>query len=341
MHRYFSTFQAGLYEIVKLALKEAIPDVKIEFYKEDLVVYSSSYDLEYIKNLPFFNNSFLAIKLFTNANVLNLDSQIDWALNSNQFAESLLNFRELSNRKFRIVLSQNNQMVPGDKHKLKQLIKDITDNTGLVYDPLLPDYEIWFFQKREGYGICGIRITKKSDYQSVLERGELRPELCYLINFLADPDKEDVYLDPFCGTGALPLSRAKYFEYKEIIASDIDIKRIQTKLSKPNERPLNFIVLDQNVLDISNLHVDKIVTDPPWGISESLSNTNKFYQEVLEQFNAILKNNGLVVLLVSSKIELGSIMKNTNFKLEEKYKTYVGGQEVYIYKLRKLNEETA
>ena len=61
------------------------------------------------------------------------------------------------------------------------------------------------------------RITEKS-----LQKGELRPELAYILAVLANLDSNKIVMDPFCGHGSIPRQIVKNFKYNMCFASDND-----------------------------------------------------------------------------------------------------------------------
>jgi tRNA G10 N-methylase Trm11 len=116
-------------------------------------------------------------------------------------------------------------------------------------------------------------------------KGELRPELANLLCWISDPNKKDVFLDPFAGSGAIPIERAKAFPYQKIIASDINADLFD-KLKKRFHKTTNKITIGKwDALHLTALideSIDKIVTDPPWGLfSHQEIDLKAFYTNML------------------------------------------------------------
>jgi tRNA G10 N-methylase Trm11 len=81
------------------------------------------------------------------------------------------------------------------------------------------------------------RLTRHTAYEKILNKGELHPEIAFLMNWLSEPDKNDIVLDPFCGSGSIPLKRILHFPTKQVFAFDCDKnmigivkKKIENKL---------------------------------------------------------------------------------------------------------------
>ena len=93
-----------------------------------------------------------------------------------------------------------------------------------------------------------------------------------------------------------------------------------------------------NLANIENNSVDKIVTDPPWGLHEGKNlDLPKFYLKMLEEFYRVTKTGGFIVILTAQKelieTQLGKL--KDNLKLVAKYNTLVSGKKAGVYKLER------
>lgn len=337
MSIYFSTFQIGFYKIIKDLLEKNLKNLKIFYHSEDLIVYKTDSNEEKVRSLAFLNNSFRYIKQFNSSNMISLEAQIGWAMQKDSFIKEIQNYFKDSKCKIRLVFSKFGKTQAIDAGLKEDLEELIIQNTNLSIHKTLSDYEIWFMERRESFGICGIRITKKPDYQQVLAKGELREELSYLLNYISEPKESDIYLDPFCGNGALSISRATHFPYKIIISSDIDISRINNNLKK---RELKFDSFEFKQADFfshkfGSMKFNKIVTDPPWGEEQMVGDLGEFYSKLLEKAKEIIVKNGIMILLVANKeFFIKTLEKFENeFKLDCEFKTYIGGRGVFVLRL--------
>jgi 23S rRNA G2445 N2-methylase RlmL len=243
---------------------------------------------------------------------------------------------------FRIIASDENEFVSVDKKLLAQVESKIIclKGTKLRVDPHRPQAEFWFLRRSENIGFFMLRLTKNITNKK-LPAGELRPELAYILCYLSEPDKSDIFLDPFAGHGSIPIERAKNFSYNMIFASDNDKNfkqiirdRIKTKKVNKTIIPKVLDALDMKVFE--NGFVSKIVTDPPWGLYENIKDITAFYTSMMKEFVRVLKTGGIIVLLTAKKDEYEKVIsKHSDLDLLEKYEILVSGKKSAIYKIKK------
>jgi len=228
-------------------------------------------------------------------------------------------------------------------HKLlKKLETVILQIRGMKLNIKRPDLEFWLLLRREKYGFFGIRITYPFRDESHREKGELRKEIAYLMNFISKPNPRDVVLDPFAGHGTIPLERAKNFPFKEIIAVDKDdylLSELKQKLKVFTGKIIIVMRGDAlNLKEIQNNSIDKIISDPPWGEYKEIPNLEKFYEAMLKEFSRILKPDGIIILLIGAKGIFENVLQNKfvkTFCLKRKYDILVSGKKAAIYQIVK------
>jgi len=133
--------------------------------------------------------------------------------------------------------------------------------------------------------------------------------------------------------------------YRKIIASDNNpelIGNLKNRLEHLDKRRNieNFIVKSCDALNLDFLSddsINKIVTDPPWGLFfDKIANLESFYNALMREFFRVLAKNGLLVMLVSkNNVFENALKRNTDkFKLLLTYSTLVSGQKASVYKIR-------
>lgn len=340
MNEYFSTFASGLGEVIKAALKDKIPDIEIKLLLDGLVVYGSNLESNKVKEIRFFNNSFVLLSLIRGLNNNPLRAMMKQVLRNPDLAVKVKKYILKQNCSFRVVTSQENQLVSVDNNLLRNLEELFSKTTGLRVNRTNPDYEIWFLWRSEGYGFAGLRITRNPNYEKTLHKGELRPELANLMCFLAEPKTTDVILDPFAGYGAIPIECSKSFFVKKVIASEKDktvFEILKERVSRTNSKVVigRWDALNLNSLSANS--IDKIITDPPWGFySEQNKNLEVFYGDTLKEFTKVLKSGGLMIILTAQKELFERVLKNfSELQLVEKYNLLVSGKKAAIFKIKK------
>lgn len=340
MTTYYSTYSSGLSEVVQAALVQQLKDAKISLTLDGLIVYESDRPLQQIRNIRFFNNTFLLLHLFKG---LRGDS-IPYMMNTILKKPGMIQFPRWAIKGsafFRIMASKENQTVPIHRETLVRLENFFSHRLGLRVQRSKPDVEVWFLERNEGYGFLGIRLTRTHAAEKNLQRGELRSELSHILCLISEPKKEDVFLDPFAGSGAIAIERARSFPFRQVIASDHDKEAMKKLRNRLRELGLNVTVGDwqaQNLKALSDHMVDKIVTDPPWGLyaAQDAAGLEKIYAEMLAEFSRVLKPEGMAVILMGQKEIFERILGDQpDFLLADKYDILVSGKKAAIYKILK------
>jgi len=230
MTSYFSTFITGFDKVVEKALIDRLKDVQIELLTDGLVIYKTTAKPDEIKNLKFLNNSFVLLRKFEHVSGHSIKDILKALIKDNNL-ENIINRSFSKHLKFRIRATVKNQFVSIDKNILRNLEEKVTRTArNLIVDRSLPDIEFLITVRSEGFGLAGIQFSSRPNYEKTLEKGELYPELAYILCLISEPSKGDVFFDPFAGHGSIPAQRLR-FPYKEIHAGEID-RDLQRKLEK-------------------------------------------------------------------------------------------------------------
>jgi precorrin-6B methylase 2 len=343
MATYLSTFIVGLGTPVRRALEERIP-VRIELELDGAIVYETATEADVIRKLPFFNNSFQVMESFSDlaagCGEEVLGEMLAATLRSGSLPGSLP--RGLKGT-FRVVTAWSNRLVAVDRDLLERLERKLSTSRRLQPHRGRPDHELWLSYRSEGYGFLLLRLTSHAAHEKVLKKGELRPELAWMLCWLSEPREGELMLDPFCGSGAIPLMRATHFPRGLVLASDADAAQVEKLKAVVKQRDLRkrVVVRQADARDLSRYEtssIHKIVTDPPWGhFVELETDPETFYSEVLAELSRILMPEGILVILLSRNEVFPAILERMSGKLEltESYQILVSGKKTTVYKLRK------
>lgn len=337
MRTYLSTFISGFQNPVERLLKEKIHNVKIDLLLDGLVIYRTDQDVNKIKNLEFFNNSFFVLKSFQHTNEESLEKILQRVSEIRNINKSIRPFLTRKNKSFKIMVSQENRLVSVNKNLLQKIESKVKR---LRLNIKNPDTELWLLKRREDVAFFMLRLTKNTSNKN-LEKGELRPELAYLLCALSEPSKEDIFLDPFSGHGAIPITRARFFPAKMVFATDKQQNYKQYLNPKIVSRTVREKIipktLDARKMDFfEEGYITKIVTDPPWGEYEKIDDTYQLYKNMLKEFSRVLMKKGTIILLTSKKEDFEKALKNfKSLLLKEKYDILVSGKKAGVYKIIK------
>lgn len=341
MYTYYSSFVTGTQNVIKNNLN----DCNIQKLMDGGILYTTNKTPEEIEKIRFFNNTFMVVQIFEN---IDGRTPIEDMIENVNFDgnKSFLNYIKSKKRArtFHIFSSIENQLVSVDKKILGRFENELEKLTRLrtEFGKKVADLEFWFLYRTEKIGFFMLRITKN---KKKLEKGELRPELTNILSLISEPKEDDIFLDPFCGSGAIPLERSRMANFKGIFACDRneeEIKNLKEKIKSVKSKKLNksFFVkkLDFFENKFDDNYFTTIVTDPPWGFFEKVGNIELFHTKMFEEMHRILIKNGLIVILTANK---DLVTKNLNsmqlkLKLVETYDILVSGKKAAIYKIQKL-----
>ncbi|HYX25412.1 MAG TPA: hypothetical protein VFC23_14770, partial [Thermoanaerobaculia bacterium] len=207
MATYLSTFTAGLGVPVRRALQERLPGATIEGIElelDGLIVYEAAVDPAAIRNLPFFNNSFVVLKTFPGLGPERgpevLDEMLAAALRDAGLPRLVPGRLKGT---FRLVTAWSNALTAVDRELLEKVEARIAASGPpgrLRPHRGRPDHELWLSYRSEGHGFLLLRLTRHTAYEKVLEKGTLRPELAWMLCWLSEPREGELVLDPFCGS---------------------------------------------------------------------------------------------------------------------------------------------
>lgn len=327
MAEFVSTFTTGFKKVVEKNLPEIVSGCKILNIFDGIVHYKfngNSHDLE---KVVYFNNTFFVIKSWCNFSG-NFSTMVNDFCNENKY---LL----ISKGSFRTRFVRENQFEKVDKKLVIKVEENVLKRSKLKIDRVSPSTEIWFNIRREGFAFCGQLISKREFTEKNLNKGELRPELAYLMCCFAELKENDVIAEPFCGYGSIPIQLAKKFHFLHLYVSDIDEEKITVLKEKKYFKQNDFVSVEVqdafSLKQIKDNSVDVIISDPPWGFFEDVGDISLFYDKMFCSFKRILKNDGKMIILSARKDELEYAAEKNNYKIIEKVDTLVNGKKACVY----------
>lgn len=341
MNRFFSTFASGLTPVIAQFLQTDI-NLRLLNQWDGFIEYNADiYQLDKIRHLPYLQNTFVIIdSLRGNINsMLTLLSQQKSKLKNFSLDEKMF---PNSKRTFRVVVSEENKLISINNETMSRIEKSICRITKLNVDRQNPGCQYWVLHRSEGFSYFALRLTVLRKEDKGRAKGELRPQLAYILSRMSEPKENELFIDPCCGSGSIPLARAKMTKKGLVIASDTDgqqIALLKEKVKKQNLKK-KIVIRQSDALELHNFYhscIHKIVSDPPWGCFEKISNLSEFYDRLYKELLDALVPNGIMVLLIGSDVFPRVLGKyKDKCLLLGKYDILVSGKKAAIYKIKKL-----
>lgn len=329
MVEFISSFVTGFQNVVAQDLPSRLKGIKILNLFDGLVHYSYAGNSRDLENIIYFNNTFFVLKTMKGKG-LNFPSMVGTVARENK---PYL----ITKGSFRVRFSQENQFAKVDKQIARKAEETVLRNTKLQVDRLSPSTEIWYAIRREGFAFCGQLISKREFTEKNLNKGELRPEIAYLICCFADTKETDYILEPFCGYGSIPVQLAKKFRFSKLDASDIDSEKIESVASKKQLKDKeNISVCVRDAFELKNVadkSVDVVISDPPWGYYEDIGDAGLFYKKMFTSFKRVLKPEGKMIILSARKDEIEKTAGEMNIQITDSLHTLVNGKKASLYKM--------
>ena len=328
MAEFVSSFITGFQSVIEQDLTKRFKNLKIINLYDGLVHYRFDGDSRELEKIIYFNNTFFVLKTMKGKG-LSFPSLVGSVCSGK-------NYFLVNKGSFRVRFQNENQFAKVDKNLTRRAEDYVLQNSKLKLDRLSPTNEVWFSIRREGFAFCGELISKREFTEKNLNKGELRPEIAYLICCFSDIQASDTILEPFCGYGSIPVQLAKKFRFEKLYVSDLDSERAtqtaaRKQLSAPN---IECCTADATVLShIADKSINLVITDPPWGYFEELPDIEGFYKKMLASFDRVLTQDGRMVILSARKEELERTAAAAGFKIKNSLHTLVNGKKAGVYQL--------
>ncbi len=329
--KFYSTFIPGLLEPVEEALRGDLPDSRVLLALDGLVMYESSAKADVIEKLAFVTNSFHVLRHFEGSDLPTMAA----AIVKEPFEMAVALPR---GKTFRVIPSVSNQLVAVDNSILEALERRISEKTGLRSHRSKPDFEFWLALRSEGHGFFSLRLSHHKAYDKILRKGELRPELANILCRLSDPKPKELFLDPFCGSGAIPIQRATAFAEGLVIASDQDESLVELLRERIKDLGLKkrVVVRRDDALHLTRYQdgsIHAIVTDPPWGhFVKTDAPIADFYRDMLNEFVRVLRPDGKLVILTAETAALdAAVTQLDRLALSRKFHILLSGKKAAVY----------
>lgn len=203
--------------------------------------------------------------------------------------------------------------------------------------PVTDDAEIEIWANLLGSTLLiGLRIsdrTMRHRYEKEELPASLRPSVAGAMVYLTDPQPNDVFFDPMCGSGTILLERKAFGKYRRLLGGDVDESRVGVARRNVKGRNVTIDTWDATDLPLNTYAVDKVAVNLPFG--KQIGDPDSLpalYNQTFAQLARVVKPNGRLVVL-SSEYDLvkEAIRLQPKLTLQTGYSIAVLGQWGRIY----------
>lgn len=297
--RVFLQFAAGLGPLVEHALTMDFGTLRTVYEDDSGIMMDVSAERARVASLQYVKNSFLVLDEVPRTS---LPADVD-GLARRLRAEDILP-KESRKQAFRVMFSVDGQLVAVPAPSRQRLVAAIEARTrGALNARGGSGTEFWLIGRRDLDTVLFCERLSTGPTGKA-ERGALATDLSTLLVLASEPRPDDVFLDPFGGSGTLVAARALW-PARSLTYSDVRARQHAPSFSLRGRAGPQVRVLDEDARALPSVpddSVDAIVTDPPWGEYEELEQPYPAFAEgVLAAFRRVLKDPARVVLLLSRR----------------------------------------
>jgi len=163
--------------------------------------------------------------------------------------------------------------------------------------------------------LIGFRLSDHSMRHRHKKRVELpaslRPSMAAAMVLLTQPEPDDLFLDPMCGSGTILLERLSFGPFQSLLGGDVKPDRVSAarqNMPKPRKgrkkKQISIKQWDARRLPLEDGSIDKVATNLPFGKQiGSLQELDELYSSTFSELERVVRPNGRIVLL-SSEFDL-------------------------------------
>ncbi|WBQ02593.1 hypothetical protein [Kribbella sp. CA-293567] len=322
--RYFAQFRAGLAELVLDSLRRDLTKVTVVSSDDSSLLFDTGSSPSKVGQLGYLKNAF---------SVLGTVPRSSLQRAAEQFADQILSTAVLRGlgrmSAFRTMVSVDGKLVGLPRPVKDRFESAIARATGARVSPRGGGAEFWLIGRRDlkSMLLCQ-RLTAGVKAGAA---GSLGADLATLLVKASAPRADDVFLDPFAGSGSIVRARIA-LPFARAIYSDLDVGEPNLQVPPEIRRDKRVKVLAEDALVLPSVptgSVSSIVTDPPWGEYDELdTDFATFAERMLAGFDRVLDpRRGRVVLLLSRRAAAvtAGLWPGANLRLTRSHDLLVNG----------------
>lgn len=294
------------------------------------MIFESTSDAARVSSIPFAKNAFIVIAEADRGRIDDSVRDLTQVLKGQRFPVI-----PDSPRGFRVMAHIDGELSSVDPAAKQGLERLVSASTGGRVEARGMCQEYWVIGRLDmGEVLFCARLPKVARPKKA--RGAVSYELSSMFVMASGPSPQDVYLDPFAGSGSFVTARLEA-PAREIIYSDADLNSHRDGFPGEMIDDRRVRLLSEDALKLPSIPdgaVDVIVTDPPWGEHEEVPMPYpEFVSAVSDSFNRVLNpETGRFVLLCarrSSQIFRESL-EGVSFAIDAAHEILVNGHPATV-----------
>lgn len=340
--QYMATVLPGLEDISGGEITEKITDAKLTNKERGKIFFTSDLPLKELLNIRTIDNLYLFITGFTLGphkthlkdlehfiNGLDLPAFLDkriwqqkevtFVVNSSRSGKHTYSRFDLSAAAVRGILKQALpwRMGTPDHHKLEFRL-DLSGEQGLF----------------------SLRLTSQTfrfrGSHRKFSKASLRPTVAHSLIWISKPQKDECFMDPFCGSGTI-LAERVFYPSQTVIGGDISEKTVSlAKQNIPSGQRCEIRRWDATSLPVDKSSVNTVVTNLPFG--KQILNPDEIallYLKFLMELRRVLVSDGRAYLLTDKIENLNRAVDKTGFRNKLLFQLSLKGLHPWVVQLSK------
>lgn len=327
--RYFVQHTAGTGELIAEALRHQLQNMVIEYRDESSICFRSKASIGEIAAIPYVKNAFTVIAATPRQNLEKSVARLARSVPAERFPDL-----PSKTKNFRTMFHIDGELRSLDQSARRSLEQAIAKKTSGRVEPRGLCQEYWVIGRSESNElILAARLPKQK--RPPKGKGAISYELSAVLVGASNPRHDDVFLDPFAGSGSFVLARLDS-PARRIWYSDVD-RTLRKALPGEIRSDKRVGLLDDDGLKLPSFEdgeVDVIVTDPPWGEHEDVGMPySEFAEGIATSFDRVLHaRRGRFVLLSARRVAdtLRTAFEDAGFAIAAQHGILVNGHPATV-----------
>ena len=325
MNQYYSTCPAGLEKLVSRLSAPAIKGFSLIRVMPGAILYSAAPGR--VPNCGGFHNTYEVLSLIPRSRHLTFAAE-RFAADADLMRQADQAITRRRARTYRIMFVENDRFAQVKSELRAQMERPIRHAKVSRENP---EVELTVLQRPEGSAYLLLRLTHGENTRHQLESGELPAQVAWCLTALARPRHGGVFLDPFCGSGAVGLARLRFPAPRSLMCFDLDGEKVHAARRRLPEYATcerqDAFTLDER-LDAGS--VTEIATDPVDALGER--RPTQYYLDMLRQLAWVLAPGGTLALLVGDDAHVESALSLLpELHCREKWMFTAGSRRLFLY----------